>query len=129
MQMCVYMYMYVFMSMYSSYTYVTNNVMSSLRHIIFTQQLQEERKNVTEEVDGAEVGVAEMGVAEEGEGQISPVRVNLPSLKPDAALVPHHAAALAGTQTPLSLATPSLSPQSQSLAAPLSSMVSWCTMG
>ena len=61
--------------------------------------------------------MAEGGVAEEG--------VTLSSIKPDAALVPHQAAALAGTQlpslAPQSLATPSIT--TQSLAAPLNSMV------
>ena len=100
-------------------------MMSSLCHI---QHLQEERKNATEQVGEAEVSVTEVGVVEEGEhepeeGGAEGSFVNLPSLKPDAALVPHHAAALVGTQ-PTASATPSVSPQSQSLAAPPTSMVS-----
>ena len=99
---------------------------------IIIRQMQEERKIATEEAGETEVGVTEEGVAEGGgaeggeaeEGGAEASFVNIHSFKPEAAIVPHHAAMLAGTQTPLSLATPSISPQAQSLAAPLSSMVS-----
>ena len=91
--------------------------------------MQEERKIATEEAGETELGVAEVGVAEEGEaeeGGDEASFVNIHSLKPDASLVPHRAAVLAGTQSssPPRSVSPSISPQTQSIAAPLSSMVS-----